>query len=156
MKLYILFSAFLLSTLLFSCSSRVTGSSENSVQYYSHGYLIPFEVRITVTGNKLEVFYTKPGMQSPFDESYSITDNERNELFDYLKEIDFLKMDIPEPERKTDAPVTKIKADLNGSSREIDIGQLSAIPQSLTTLKTKIFDLASVYKPGWKKEIGFE
>ena len=126
------------------------------MQYYSRGYLIPFEVRITVTGKNLEVYYTKPDMPAPIDENFTITEDESNKLFDYLKEIDFMKMELPGTEKKMDAPVTKLKADMNGDSREIELDQLSSIPESLTNLKTKIFDLASRYKPGWKKEIGFE
>jgi len=155
MKLYILLTV-LLSILMFSCSSQVSGSAENSVQYYSKGYLIPFEARITVTGNKMELYYNKPDMQSPFDQNYSIADNERDELFENLKEMNFLTIEVPEPERKLDSPIAKLKAELNGDSREIDIGQMSSIPASLLQLRTKIFDLASEYKPGWKKEIGFE
>jgi hypothetical protein len=156
MKLFILFSVLILNIFFTGCSSRVDGGAENSVQYYSKGYLIPFEARITITGNNLELFYSKPDMQSPFDENYSITEKEQSGLFDYLKEIDFLKMEVPEPEKKLDSPVTKLKADLNGSSREIDVGQMSSVPETLNNLKQKIFDLASEYKPGWKKEIGFE
>jgi hypothetical protein len=146
----------MLSILMFGCSSQVSGPAENSVQYYSKGYLIPFEARITITGNKMELFYNKPDMQSPFDQNYSITENESDRLFEYLKEMNFLTIDVPESEKMPDSPIATLKAELSGDSREIDIGRMSSVPAALQQLKTKIFDLATEYKPGWKKEIGFE
>ncbi|HKB87698.1 MAG TPA: hypothetical protein VKD08_16085 [Ignavibacteriaceae bacterium] len=155
-KISILFLTILFSFSLLNCNNRMTGAADDSVQFYSKGYQIPFEVKIAVTDNNMELFYTGNEMQAPFSKTYSITDNEKDELFGYLKDINFLKMDIPEPEMRRDAPVTKLTAKLNGDSREIDIGQMSSVPDPLADLKTKMFNLASAYKPGWKKEVGFE
>ena len=65
-------------------------------------------------------------------------------------------MNVPKPERLRDAPETKLFATIKGKSREIDIGQMSSVPESLMNLRTRVLNLASVYKPEWKKEVGWE
>lgn len=156
MKIITLFLTILISVSFFSCSNHDAASVENSCEYYSKGYLIPFEVKITVTGNDLHFFYVGSKMEKAFEKNYTIKDDEKKEFFGYLYEIDFLKMEVPELEKMRDAPLTTLSAHLNAESREINIGQMSTPPESLVNLRTKIFNLANVYKPGWKKEVGFE
>ena len=155
MKNILLFLTLILSISFFNCNNEMAGAADNNVQFYSKGYHIPFEVKISVTGNNMELFYKSSEMKDAFSQNFSISDEEKDEIFGYLNEIDFMKMEVPDLVKKMDAPVAKLTAKLNGESREIDIGQLPSIPQSLVTLRTKMFNLASAYKPEWKKEVGF-
>lgn len=156
MKIITLFFTMLIGFSFFSCNHHMEDSSENSFSFYSKGYLIPFEVKISVTGNDLQLFYKGADMMDAVDKNYTIKDDEKSSFFGYVNEINFLKMEVPEPEKMRDAPVTTLSADLKGESRTIDIGQMSSVPESLMNLRTRIFNLASAYKPGWKKEAGFE
>lgn len=156
MKAAALLFTMLVSVSLISCSNNMADSAENSFRYYSKGYLIPFEMKISVTGNDLALFYKGSKMNKAFEENFTIKDDENKRLFDFLNEINFLKMDVPKPERLRDTPMKKLFASIEGESREIDIGQISSVPESLMKLQTRIFNLATAYKPEWKKDIGWE
>lgn len=145
--------------LVIGCTSKpaATSPTDFRVHFSSKSYLTRQDISITVTRDELHLRSATPGQAQPFEQTYKLRQSEEaSEILTYLRSIDFLKMEPPAAERLRDAPDIRITASYDGSTRDMDIGKTSRLPESLVRLRTMILSLASKYNPGWLKEVGLE
>lgn len=145
--------------IVIGCTSKPAASSQADfrVHFSSKSYLTRHDISITVTQDELHLRNATAGQAQSVEQTYKLRQPEDvSEILAYLRSINFLKMEQPAAERLRDAPDIRITASYDGSTRSIDLGKTTRLPDSLARLRSMILSLASKYNPGWLKEAGLE
>jgi hypothetical protein len=150
MKIYFFLLSSLSLFILYGCSNNAAGSKDNFITYSSKGNLIPFNVTISLEGDELFLFLSDTSKNR-----YKIAAAELEEIYSFVDKIKYFEIVLPPAEKRMDATEINFSVQLNGKKRDMSLGLVKDIPQPIIDLRSKLFDLATVYQPSWKNEAGF-
>ncbi len=145
--------------IVIGCTGKQAASSQADfrVQFSSKSYLTRHDISITVTRDELHLRNATGGQAQPAEQTYKLLQPEdASEILTYLRSIDFSNMEQLAAERLRDAPDIRITASYDGTTRSIDLGKTTRLPDTLVRLRSMILSLASKYNPGWLEEVGLE
>ena len=125
-----------------------------SVKYHSKGHLVDFEQNIVLTEYWLKMNYVKPKEEKKYAPRKIKGDPMLDDIYSYIKEIDFLEKTQPVGEMLSDATDESITVSYDGETKTIYFGNLKDPPEYITKLRTLIFNFATYYFPDWKNDNG--
>ena len=115
-----------------------------------------YELLINLNGNELKLTYQNGQNKTSGNGIYTIKDREANEIYKYLKSINFVSMKDPEGERMLDAAQQYIKGGYDDKSNGINFGGVKNPPDNIVKAKNMIVELASKYNKSFNKDMGIE
>ena len=123
------------------------------IKYHSKGHLIDYEQNIEITEYTLKVNYVKPNEERKYAPRTIKGDPMLDDIYSYIKDVDFLEKSQPIGEMLSDAPEESLTVSYDGKTKTINFGNLKDPPEYITKLRTLIFDFATYYFPEWKHDI---
>ena len=150
------FNIYLIVALLYGCSSSSDIPSDFSLVYKSENALMDWRLNITLNSESLILEYKNKQDNISGNNVYNITEREALKIYKYMKSSGFLNMKPPEGEKIVDMPTQNLSGKYGGKSNYIEFGTVKELPESLSTLKQMLFDLASRYNNSWEKDVGLE
>jgi hypothetical protein len=127
-----------------------------NIKYQSKSYLTGFEQNIDITQNELKLSFKKPNIEKKFSSINIHDDAKLEDIYDFVKSVEYLNQPQIAGEHLTDAPEESITVTYDNSSKTIIFGNIKTQPEYIIKLKSMIFDLTNSYYPDWKKEAEIE
>jgi len=156
-KLFLISPVILLLAFVFiNCSGSKDYEKNFYLEYSVKSYTVKYSFDLALKGTTLNVNYLSFENSSSKVKTFSNQGNITEDLYNYLKEVNFQNVKQPEQLNQLDAPIRKLIVNFDSYKINLDLSRVKNEPASVKKLLEILFGHLDKLIPGWRKDSGLE